>query len=81
MIILARLQLPQSEKKEAGYDAKSQNIKATIQEIVSHGCTSPVTAATTATAFSDAGCVWSGDKLGLHLYGVSRMAYATDGFF
>ncbi len=68
-------------EKEAGYDAKSQNIKATIQEIVSHGCTSPVTAATTATAFSDAGCVWSGDKLGLHLYGVSRMAYATDGSF
>ena len=66
-------------KKEAGYDAKSQNIKATIQEIVSHGCTSPVTATTTATAFSDAGCVWSGDKLGLHLYGVSNMLYATDG--
>lgn len=54
-------------EKQAGYDVKSPDIKTLVQAIVSQGCTTPVTATTTAAAFSDAGCVWTGDKLGFRL--------------
>ena len=55
-------------EKQAGYDVKSPDIKAVVQDMVSQGCTTPVTATTTAAAFSDAGCVWTGDKLGFRLF-------------
>ena len=55
-------------EKQAGYDVKSPDIKAVVQDMVSQGCTTPVTATTTTAAFSDAGCVWTGDKLGFRLF-------------
>lgn len=55
-------------EKQAGYDVKSPDIKTLVQDMVSQGCTTPVTATTGAAAFSDAGCVWTGDKLGFRLF-------------
>ena len=53
--------------KKSGYDVKSPDIKDTVQDIVSQGCETRSTAAT----FSDAGCVWAGDKLGFRVAATS----------
>lgn len=53
--------------KKSGYDVKSPDIKDAVQAIVSQGCETRATAAT----FSDAGCVWAGDKLGFRVAATS----------
>lgn len=53
--------------KKSGYDVKSPDIKDAVQDIVSQDCETRATAAT----FSDAGCVWAGDKLGFRVAATS----------
>lgn len=55
-----------SEKKD-GYDLKTPDLKALVQSMVSQGCTTRSSASTTPATFSDAGCVFQGDKLGFRL--------------
>ena len=54
-------------EKIAGYDLKTPDLKALVQNIVSQGCTTRSGASTTPATFSDAGCVFQGDKLGFRL--------------
>ena len=54
-------------EKITGYDLKTPDLKALVQSMVSQGCTTRSSASTTPATFSDAGCVFQGDKLGFRL--------------
>ena len=54
-------------EKITGYDLKTPDLKTLVQSMVSQGCTTPSSASTTPATFSDAGCLFQGDKLSFRL--------------
>ena len=60
--------LPTPPAKKDGYDLKTPELKALVQNMVSERCKTRTTISTTTTAFSTEGCVFQGDKLGFRLH-------------
>ena len=60
--------LPSAATDGAGvYDLKTPDLKTLVQNMVSQGCTTKTKATTATAAFSTAGCLFQGDKLGFRL--------------